>query len=70
MSRLSRATLSSTSNTNRPSTSTRPRDSIFTRGPGEVYRGHDENYQCPADLEECVASLEDCCEEVSFRMIE
>ncbi|KIK64872.1 hypothetical protein GYMLUDRAFT_403659 [Collybiopsis luxurians FD-317 M1] len=53
MSRLPRATLSARN----------PRDSIFTRGPAEVYRGDVQSYKCPVDLEECVASLEDCCEE-------
>ncbi|KAF9067641.1 Spc19-domain-containing protein [Rhodocollybia butyracea] len=53
MSRLSRATLSSRG----------PRDSVFTRGTADVYRGDVQSYKCPVDLEECVASLEDCCEE-------
>lgn len=55
MSRLSRATLGGRG----------PRDSVFTRGPAEVYRGDAQGYKCPVDLEECVAALEDCCEEVN-----
>jgi len=54
MSRLSRATLGGRG----------PRDSVFTRGPAEVYRGDAQGYKCPVDLEECVAALEDCCEEL------
>ncbi|KAF5376177.1 hypothetical protein D9757_009335 [Collybiopsis confluens] len=53
MSRLPRATLGGRGS----------RDSVFTRGPAEVYRGDAQGYRCPVDLEECVASLEDCCEE-------
>ncbi|KAE9407268.1 hypothetical protein BT96DRAFT_954550 [Gymnopus androsaceus JB14] len=58
MSRLSRATLGGRG----------PRDSVFTRGPAEVYRGDAQGYKCPVDLEECVAALEDCCEEDLPRM--